>query len=148
MNRKTSVLLIILLVFGLIGCAGLQLKSVCDDLAEPSYLCEIAKKFGVRLEDIGNGLIIVNAFAIGEGAYSLEDAIKLAKDLRSTLDDPLLTNALFGNKLSDKVKQYPGLFDVVDSYLSALKDSVEPMFKKDREILVNWLDKRIKSIER
>ena len=72
MNRINQIWIFAIFVFALflVGCLGNDRPSVCTDITEPSLLCEIAVKHGVRLETVGNTLIIVNSVAIAKGVYS------------------------------------------------------------------------------
>jgi hypothetical protein len=126
------------------GCAGLKtLPSVCDDLQTPSKLCEVSKKYGVRIEDIGNGLIIANAVAIGQGVYTKDEALKVMKEIRAVLDNPV-SNAFFKAQVYLKVDTYPGLLEVASAYFSELGSLTQMMYAEDRRLLVGFLDQQIK----
>jgi hypothetical protein len=134
--------LLLFLIVSLSGCSMLGPRtSICDDLQEPSRLCQVANKAGVRLEDIGNILIVTNAVAIGEGAYEAEDACRVLEDIRTALDVSI-TYLFVRNMVMDATSKYPGLFIVAGSYLD-LFDLKEIITDKDKQILKGWLDKQI-----
>ncbi len=146
MRTKVRVvgLLALLGVFTAVGCSGLpKLPSACDKLTERSYLCEICKKNGVRLEDVGNGLIIANAIAIGQGLYSKADALAVFKELRAVLNDPV-SYAFFKAKVDEKMARYPGLIEVAVVYFNELSALDDVMFTGDKLLLIGWMDQQIR----
>lgn len=139
--RKFFALIMALCLF--VGCAGLP--SVCDDITEGSILCKISKEQGVRLEDVGNVLIIANAIAIGEGAYSIEQAIDVMKKIRALLDDPI-SYIGFKNGLKSTMTKYPGLIEIGSIYIDQFTGT-RLMSNTDSEMLITFLDNRIKNME-
>lgn len=134
------------IMFGSAGCGlFMDLPSVCDDKKEPSVLCDIAAKAGVRLEDAGNLLIIVNAIAIHEGTYTIEQAITVLKGLRNTITGNV-TYLIIRGKVEQAIINYPGLFAVTEIYINGF-NSEQVILDKDRRMLIAWLDARIKSLE-
>ena len=139
--------ILIALVFILSGCISMgNLPSVCDT-ATDSLLCDISVKNNVRLEDIGNVLIVTNAIAIGEGVYSQESALIAMKEIRGLLDGPVSYTA-FRSGVFTIVDKYPGVLEVASIYFSQLTGNTQTMYPADREILISWLDSRIKTLER
>ena len=142
---KRLLLIILAFVVLLFGCAT-TLPSKCDDVTDPSRLCDLSKQAGVRLEDVGNGLIVANAISIGSGLYTKEQALTVLKEFRSALDQPI-TYLAFKTLLYDKMDQYPGLIEVATIYFEQLGNIQEIMYPKDRELLAGWLDRQIKILE-
>lgn len=119
-----------------------NLPSVCDNLEQPSYLCDISKQYDTRLEDIGNALIIANAVAIGQKVYTREQAISVLTEIRSALDNPI-SYVVFKNLVYDKVDSYPGLLEVASAYFSILGTNTENILPTDRGFLKSWIDRQI-----
>lgn len=129
------------------GCAGIgTAPSICETITEPSLLCDLSEKSGVRLEDIGNGLVIANAVAIGQGLYTKDQALKVMQEIRSILDNPV-SYAFFKSGVYEKVKAYPGLIEVAEIYFEELGAKTQIMYRVDRDILTGWMDKQIKRLE-
>jgi len=137
MNKFIIVLLMALVVAG----CGFNFPSVCDNMTEPSLMCDIARKYNVRVEDIGNVLIVTNAIAIGEGQYTKEQAVGVFREIRSLLDNPITYMALRGG-IYDRLERYPGLYEVSDIYLGEFTALVD-VYPADRGMLISWLDERI-----
>ena len=128
------------------GCAGIGTRpSICDTLTEPSQLCWLSEKYNVRLEDIGNGLIVANAVAIVQGVYTKEDAIAVMRDIRAILDNPV-SYAFFKTGVDARVAFYPGLLEIATVYFSELGGVTQIMYRTDRDILIGFLDKQIKML--
>lgn len=120
--------------------------SVCDTMApNESILCDTANKYGVKLEDIGNTLIVANAVAIGEGLYTSGQALQVVKSLRSILDDDI-TYLFFRDELMQWTSEYPGLFEVAMIYLSDFGFDIG-LTSTDRNMLQEWFDARIETLE-
>ena len=125
------------------GCAYLTpMPSVCDTIEGPSLLCDLSEKYKVRLEDIGNGLIIANAVAIGQGLYTRDQAVEVMKEIRAILDNPV-SYAFFKAGVDEKVALYPGLLEIATVYFSELGGLTQIMYRTDRDILIGFLDKQI-----
>ena len=118
--------------------------TVCNQIEGPSILCQVATEHGVRLEDVGNGLILVNALAISEGAYTRADARQVLSRLLDALDGSV-TYAVFKSRIQQATESFPGLLDVAKSYLDEFSLSNQ-VYDADREILRTWLTNRIKSL--
>ncbi len=140
MKRCYALLLMLLLVFMVGACA--TGPSVCDNRGgERSYLCEAADSLDVRLEDAGNILMVANAVAIQEGSYTREQAVKVMKDLLSLVERS--PSYMYLAKIVwSKVDDYPGLFIVAESYLSAMTRP-QIISNYDRDILTVWLQRQI-----
>lgn len=133
------------LLFLLAGCAGLQRASVCDTIVGPSELCQIAAKQGngVRLDDVGDLLIVANVAAIEAGFYTREKAIQVLEELRDILENPV-SYAWFKGQVYLRVDQYPGLLEVATVYFSELGSLSRIMYASDQRILRDYLEKQIK----
>ena len=136
------VALIVAVAFMLSSCAGFQnLPSVCDDI-DNSVLCKLSEEAGVRLEDIGNGFIIANAVAIGQGFYTRDDAAKVLKEIKAVLENPV-SWAMFASEVFLHIDKYPGLIEIAEGYFHILVNDVNLIQLKDIEILDGWLAKQI-----
>lgn len=141
---KSIWILIFMLAIMLVGGCTF-LPSVCDNNDQPSVLCDIAEDSGMRLEDIGNTLIVVNAVAINEGEYTEQQAADILKEIRHAIDSPV-SYLFFKAELEEKISGVPGLFAVASDYLSSFVND-DIMHEKDRMILMTWLDNRIDELE-
>jgi len=141
-NRSLEMVAIILLPIFMLSCAT-TMPSVCDNVEE-SILCDLSRKSGIRLEDIGNGIIIANAVLISQGTYSKEDALGVMETVRLLLDKSARYH-LFKKAIEDLVHDFPGLLEVSYSYLEVL-DLDSRISPADRLILEQWLDRRIESL--
>lgn len=124
----------------LTSCANLP--SVCDTMTQKSYLCDISQKHGVRLEDVGNGLIVVNAIAIQQGLYTKEQAIKVLSEIDALLKYPI-SYAAFKAGVYEKVDAFPGLIEVASIYFSELGLLSQDILQADRKLLVDWIAKQL-----
>jgi len=137
-----KLILLIIAAFVLTGCATLgKLPSVCDNLQEPSYLCKISGD-SIRLEDVSNMLLIVNAVSIGEGLYTKEQAISILEHLKQVLDNPV-SYAFFASDVLGKVEKYPGLLEVAKIYFDQLATNTQVMFAADRRFILYQLEKQL-----
>ncbi len=118
--------------------------TICDRVEGPSILCQVAEKNGVRLEDVGTGLILVNAVAISEGVYTKSDAKNVLGKILQALDGPV-TYVFFKEHIIRSTEAFPGLLDVATVYLEEFSLS-KKMHDADRDILRVWLTNRIKSL--
>lgn len=139
---------IIALLIGILAVGCVEIfnsgPTVCDTVQGNSVLCTMSDKHGVKLETIGNVLIVANRTAIAAGAYSKSDALKALVEIRKLIDSPV-SYAFFTTEVRRVSKKYPGLIQIAEKYLSDLiEDKI--MFKADREILQKFLDSRIKSL--
>ena len=142
--KMKNIAMILALVF-LTSCSTIGMRpSVCDDLSEPSLMCQTAAKFGVRLEDIGGALVIANTVAIASGTYSKADAVEVLSELRSGLLDPISYFA-FRTNISLYVNKYPGLLEVAQMYINQFT-STNDILGTDRKLLLDWLDKQIEAL--
>lgn len=136
------VALIVAMAFMLSSCAGFQnLPSVCDGI-EDSVLCSLADSAEVRIEDIGNAFIVANAFNIGLGVYSKQDAVTVLKELKAFLENPISWAMLYA-EVHAKIEEFPGLLEIAEGYFQVLQ-SMELIQLTDLEIIDGWLTKQIK----
>lgn len=143
--KKILLFMMLVLTVGLAtGC--IKLPSVCDGVSpDDSRLCKIANDTGVRIEAVGNILIVANMAAIESGAYP-KDAAKLVFLSSLELLDSESTYLTMSKLIQEKVKKYPGLFIVADSYLSAM-DIPDLITDFDRKLLQNWLMNQIRLLD-
>jgi len=142
--KKLTVFLVVVML-SLSACAG-KMPSVCDQLID-SRLCEISGKMNMRIEDVGNALIITNAIAIGEGLYTKEDALKVLNTLNDTVVEGGISYELFVTLVGDSIAKYPGLFEVFQAYFNALV-STQVISPTDQQILSGWLERQISALSR
>lgn len=132
----------------LASCAGVsKLPSVCDSITTPSELCALSNQMGVRIEDVGNALIITNAIAIGQKWYTRQEAVEVLREIRAILDDPV-SYAVFTAQVYLKVESYPGLLEVATSYFSILGANPNIIQVADQDMLKGFLDNQIAILER
>lgn len=127
----------------LTGCN--KKPTVCDSITGESYLCKIAEKTGIAVEDIGNSLIIFNAVAINQGIYTKDQAKAVLVRLQTGLDEGI-TYTIFKKKFMKYVGDYPGLLDVLKVYVNEFEQNI-PITPTDKEILATWLANRIKALK-
>ena len=140
--KRLCIVTFALLLFCSFGCASGP--SVCDSLNPgDSVLCDAVSGSEYRLEDAGNALILANAVAIGEGWYTREEAIELCQDLIQILK---LEDLINPDEIKEMLNEYPGLWDVLSSYVSTSVPEVN-IYRTDRNIIISWLGDRIKSME-
>lgn len=139
-------LVLLVTVTMLSACTALTKKpSVCETQEGPSYLCEVAAKNHMRIEDVGNSLIVANALAISAGYYSPHQAIVVLEDVRSVLDRPV-SYAFFKGELRRAAGVNPGMIDILGVFVDDLISS-RVMYTRDRVMLQNWINARIESLE-
>ena len=144
--KKISLILVMFLLFLVAGCSPMfNGPSVCDDKTSPSLLCDIADNNGVRLESVGDLIIIVNMVSILGGQYTNDHAVTVLKNIRQSIEQPI-SYAFLKAVIEENAGGYPGLFDMANSYISELI-SPEIISTKDRFILIGWLDNRIIDLE-
>lgn len=146
MKKMCKLFLVVFAMSTIGGCGALAtMPSVCDSV-DPgeSVLCDLAKDNKIRIEDVGNAFIFVNAIAIGEGVYTKEEAVEVCQALLDVLDTPITYIAL-RTELLDQVQKYPGLLEVAQSYM-AIFNVDEDIYRKDRDLLIKWLNERIGSL--
>lgn len=142
--RKMSLFFLCSAMLLMAACAG-SLPTVCDEISPgESVLCDIANKQGIRLEDVGLGLILVNSVAIKEGVYTRDQARGVVEKLLSCLDGSV-TYALFRDRIQEYTAGYPGLLEVTQAYLYQFSLSKQ-ISQTDREILTAWLNNRLKEL--
>jgi len=149
--KHFSKLLLFLLFLGIllagIACRGIPLKSVCDTIVDPSVLCDMSANLGMRLEEVGNVLIIANAVAIGQGLYTKGEALDVMVELLKILDNPV-SYVYFWLQLDQAITDYPGLIEVQESYFEEFRQNSRIMYNTDREILVGFLANQIGILSR
>lgn len=142
-----KILIILMLTTTLIfsSCSIKNLSRICDENEAPSYLCDIANKHGVELEDIGNKIIVANITAINEGYYDVEDALRVTIGVLEILENPI-SYLYFKAHLEAIFTKYPEMLYVVRVYI---EDFVNPriMSNKDRMILQRFFGARIAGLE-
>lgn len=137
-------LIVLLLIVGLAyGCAG-QVPSVCDNQAD-SVLCEVATEHGVRLETVGDILMVVNLRAIKQGAYTKSQARDALISMKDAYHAAGFTSADLKALVLKYVDEYPELILVV-SYAGYF-DAPEVLKPADIEILDCYIDQQIGLME-
>ena len=135
-------LLIIGMALSLSACSTTQ-PSICDTTTD-SYLCQIADTVNVRLEDMGNMLVVVNRGAILSGQYTVDESLLALKGIRLALSDPISYFA-FQRVVRETVGSTELLL-VATTVISHFTSNQE-MLDADRAILIGWIDKQIARIE-
>jgi len=130
----------------LVACVTISKKpSVCITVDQPSYLCEVAEKHDIKLEDIGVILVIANAVAIGEGAYDVDDAINVLDNLIEAVQNPV-SYLFIKSEIKKHTMKYPGLFIVAEVYLDEFSNP-QIMTRFDQDILLSWFQARRRGLE-
>ena len=149
LTRRSLITALCVSISLIFGCAMLSPgPSVCEDIEQPSVLCAMVEQVGggkLKLEDIGNGLVIVNAIALAEGLYTKDEAITVLTDLRSILDNPV-SYLFFQTALKKYVSAYPGLLQIANVYIDQFTIT-QTMYKTDRDLLISWLTTQIEGLE-
>ncbi|MCP4020944.1 MAG: hypothetical protein GY729_03805 [Desulfobacteraceae bacterium] len=140
---KKIIILLLFMLF-MVSCISKNLTSICDTITGPSHLCRIAENHGMRLEDIGNVFIIVNAVALSKDVYSKEDAVFILEKMLEALDGPV-TYVLFKEELLALTRDTPGLLDIAMVYLDEFSLS-NRIYPADKTILQAWLQGRMDSL--
>jgi len=142
--KKLFLMCIIVSTTFMFAFAGCSLKGIlpsdCDDVVEQSFLCDLADRFDTRIEDIGNGLIVINSVLIGEGVYSKEQALEVASGMKTFLKDPV-SWLDFGNELKKRTEKYPGLYDISELYIAEFSKSTLSVGSFDKEHLIGFFEK-------
>lgn len=138
------IVLFFLVVGFLAGC--LPGKSVCDDKeAGPSLLCDTCEKNGWKLENIGFGLKVASTGFMIADIYTPAQLVKVLKEIKVILDDPV-SYVFVKTSIENKLKDFPGMFEDTSLLLNSFTSS-RTMFIRDRQILIEYLDKRIAVLE-
>ena len=149
-TRRSLITALCVSISLIFGCAMLSPgPSVCEDIEQPSVLCAMVEQVGggkLKLEDIGNGLVIANAIALAEGLYTKDEAITVLTDLRSILYDPV-SYVVFQTAIKEYVSAYPGLLQIANSYIDQFT-MTQTMFRTDRDLLISWLTTQIEGLEK
>jgi hypothetical protein len=135
-------LFLLLTIFALCACATLGLQkppSVCDNLsADESVLCDLATKYDLHLETVGDLFLVFNLRAINQGAYQAADALEVLGDMEALLD-VFATPADLRGLVLGHVSDYPELI-LLSPYL-AYMDVPTPITAKDADMLRWWVGK-------
>lgn len=138
-----KLILLFSMLFLLTGC--ITGPSVCDNRGDAkSYLCAMADTSGVRLESVGNILIVANSVAIGQGAYSKEEAVVVLKSILIVVERGPSYSHIRKTVIKETDK-YPGLFIIADSYISNMNQP-QVISKFDKDILTAWINRQITSL--
>lgn len=141
---KNSILVCIIVVLTLTSCIPIQPHSVCDELTTDSYLCSMADRLHVKLETIGDTLIVTNSLAISSGRYTNRDAKNVLVNLQRCLNTSI-TYVLFAEKIREYTNGAPALFNVVEKYLNEFALH-QLLYQTDKDILFNWLQSQIDTL--
>jgi hypothetical protein len=141
--KKLFILAVCLTLF---SCAGLpKQKSVCDDMIEPSVLCELAGKYDIRLETAGDIILVVNLRAIKLGAYEQYQAARFFNDLKHELNTSPVAAADLKKWVLQHVAEIPELL-LVSPYLTYM-ETPQLLTNKDIEMLNWWIDYNLQFVE-
>ena len=142
--RMMFMIVLLFLLAGFVGC--LPGGSVCDDkTAGPSLMCQAVEGKDYRLEDVSFGVRIASTLAMAEGVYTPEQLVKVLKDVRALLENPI-TYATFKFGIQEKSKTVPGLVELTSEFVDMFS-SQQTMYARDRELIINYIDKRIAVLE-
>ena len=132
------------------GCAqfkqltGTKPYPECNEsISNDSVLKNIAIAHEVCLEDVGNALIMTNAFLIGREVYTREQALEVVNKWMAMLEIEKTTYQEFRKEVYNQVKKYPGLFEIAEIYFLHFSKITAPILPEDRKILTVWLNERV-----
>lgn len=136
-------LILIMLAGFLAGCMG-QLPSVCDNQTE-SVLCDVAERYNVRLETVGDILMVVNLRAIKEGVYTKSQARGALLSMKEAYHAANFTATDLKALILEYVDEYPELILVVQ-YVGYF-DMPDVLRVKDVEFLDSYIDQQLTLIQ-
>ena len=139
---KKFLLVLIAMSIMFTGCSlkGI-LPSACDNNIEESFLCDMADRFDIRVEDIGNGIIILNSILIDKNVYTLEQSYEVVHNIKIVLDDPLSWFDL-GKEIKENTAKYPGLYEISSLYINEFMQYPDlPINNFDKELLIGFFNK-------
>ena len=143
---KKSIVILLSMLF-LTSCASFQLNktSVCDNLNEPSYFCEISNKYNMNVEDVANVIRIGNAIAISKNKYTAQNALDSLKTIRNALNYNVsylfVQSTLFNLK-----SNYPEIFVLSSILINRELNKAQFMYKADKEMLIKFVDQLIEDM--
>lgn len=132
------------------GCAKFGLVAnntdVCANVTpeNPSYFCELADKFDVDISSIGTFISVANAVAISKQKYKAEEALRVLKDIATTLENPV-SYLYVQKKVREIAAASPELFILVNEYVNQLSSQI--MYPYDQQILLGWINQKISDME-
>jgi hypothetical protein len=110
----------------------------CNNGYTPNcQLVNVANSLGACLEDIGDSLIVANAFAIGFKKYTVEQALEACNEIVEALDTNL-TDLVFRDLVNSKLSGYPGLVEVSGVYIAKFNTG-QLMDRESKAIIQGWL---------
>ena len=118
-----------LLVF-FVACSTV---SVCDDLMDPSMICDMSRKLGIMPEDAVKTIIVANEAAIMEGLYTSSDVYDIAKKGRDLVAG-VITNGDFIRFLAENAGGNKRILKISYVFFDGWPTD-ELMLEKDRLIL-------------
>jgi hypothetical protein len=141
-----AALLVLVYISVFFGCAGLQRPpSICDDMPPgESVLCDIANRYGVRLETVGDVLLVLNLQLIKEDLYKAKEARRFFDDVRKHLDGPITAQDLKTLALYH-ISESPALL-IASSYIAYL-NVPQLLTAQDVAMLQWWIDYNLQLIE-
>ena len=127
------------------SCISFEKKeSVCSNFSD-SFICEIANRNNVDIEEVGNVIRIANAVMITKNKYTAKDALKVLKDIKSMINGVVCYSVVY-SEISKLGFKYPELFIVMDIYMKDFK-SLNIITPFDQKILNNYIDLLIYEME-
>lgn len=125
----------------LANCAALKIQkppSICEEFAPgESVLCDIALKYDLHLETVGNIILVADLRAIKQKAYTKRKALEVFDKFELALQEDITANRITQLAIS-YAYNYPELL-LVMPYLNYLKVDT-PITEKDKEMLIAWID--------
>lgn len=137
---KKIIFIVCILVCVLYSCNS-NGPSICDTI-ENSYLCEMANKTGIKLESVGNGLIVMNNIAISSGYITSVKYNDILIKIRQSLDEPI-TYVLFKDKIIKYADKYPKTLSIGKKYVQ-LFELNKNISESDKMLIKYWIDRQIK----
>lgn len=123
----------------IVGCAG-QLPSVCDSKPD-SVLCDIANRHGVRLETVGDIILVVNLRVIKQGVYTKHQAADALERMKMAYHAANFTAADLKALVLKYADDYPELILVMQ--YAGYFDAPTVLKSKDIEMLDWYVDQQL-----
>jgi hypothetical protein len=141
-------LIAVLFCLSLVGCTGIkQPPSICDNMESgQSVLCDLANRYDLRLETVGDVLLAVNLRVVGQiDGYGKQEALIFFNRLKDLINTAPISAEGLQKWVITKAVDIPELM-IVSPYIVLLNvpDLLTPT---DIQNLNWWIDLNLKMIE-
>lgn len=143
--KKIILLLVCLTLLSSCSLFHKNKNSICQTIKEPSYICKIANKNKVDIEEVGKIIKIANTLLIIENKYTAKQAIEVLKDVKSVLNSSISYIEIY-SRISNIKFKYPELFIIMDCYFDEFQTTLV-LTDFDKKLLNNYIDQLITEME-